>query len=85
MYQSEQTQQRRYGLYARSGAQGGDLRMADYRVYIRGDDGHFVGWQPLVCADDAEAVEQAKQYLNGCDIELWCAERFVTLLIHEKK
>jgi len=35
---------------------------------------------PLVCADDAEAIEQAKQLCGRCAIELWSGERFVTRL-----
>ncbi len=85
MHQSEQTPERRYGLYARSVAKAMALGMADYRTYIRGDDGHFVGCRTMLCADDAEAVERAKGYLDGCDIELWCGDRFVMLLIHEPK
>lgn len=81
MSESEQTRERRYGLYGRSGAE----RMAEYRAYIRGDDGHFVGCRTMVCADDAEAMARAKGYIDGRDIELWCGDRFVILLIHEPK
>jgi hypothetical protein len=28
--------------------------MSDYRAYMVGLDGHFVGYEPLVCADDTE-------------------------------
>ncbi len=35
--------------------------MAEYREYTVGHDGHFIGFEPLVCADDAEAIEQAKR------------------------
>ena len=33
--------------------------MAEYRAYTVGLDGHFVASRPLVCADDAEAIEKA--------------------------
>jgi hypothetical protein len=49
--------------------------MADYRAFTVGPDGHFVGFKPMKCVDDAEAIERAKRILNGQDIELWCGPR----------
>ena len=57
--------------------------MADYRVYSVGLDGHFIGFEPLVCRDDGEAVSKAKQLLDGHDIEVWCADRLVIQLRHK--
>jgi hypothetical protein len=54
----------------------------EYRAYTVGLDGHFIGFEPLVCSDDGEAVSKAKQLLDGHDIEVWCAER---LVIHLKR
>jgi hypothetical protein len=34
--------------------------MPDYRAYTVGDDGHFTGHEPLVCANDEEAITKAK-------------------------
>lgn len=45
--------------------------MTDYRVYTVGDDGHFIGFEPLVCRDDDEAVTKAERLVDGHDIELW--------------
>jgi len=45
--------------------------MTDYRVYVLGSDGHFVRAIQLDCPDDKAAIESAKQFLNGHDIELW--------------
>jgi hypothetical protein len=33
----------------------------------------------MACADDGEAIEQAKRLIDGCDIELWSGHRFVGL------
>ena len=52
--------------------------MAEYRAYTVGRDGHFNGFEPLICADDAEAIEKAKRLVDGYDIELWSGERFIT-------
>jgi hypothetical protein len=54
--------------------------MAEYRAYSVGIDGHFVGFEALVCADDAEAIEKAKRLVDGHDIELWSGDRFLIRL-----
>jgi len=35
--------------------------LAECRAYLIGDDGHFYDSFPLICADDAEAIEMAKK------------------------
>jgi hypothetical protein len=35
--------------------------MTEYRAYFVGNDGHIIGFEPLVCADDGEAIERAKR------------------------
>jgi hypothetical protein len=32
--------------------------MPEYRAYLIGEDGHFQDAVPLICADDAEAMEK---------------------------
>jgi hypothetical protein len=54
--------------------------MADYRAYIVGEDGHFLDCEARPCNDDRQAVEGAKQQVDGYLIELWCGERFVVKL-----
>ena len=54
--------------------------MAEYRAYIVGHDGHFADYEQLVCLDDAEAIEKAKRFVNGRDVELWSGPRFVIKL-----
>jgi hypothetical protein len=49
--------------------------MVEYRAYSVGDDGHFVGFEAFVCADDSEAIEKAKRLLDGRDVELWSGPR----------
>jgi hypothetical protein len=51
-----------------------------YRAYVIGRDGHFTEAINLDCADDAAAVDSAKQHVNGHDIELWQQSRMVTRL-----
>ena len=51
--------------------------MGEYRAYTVGIDGHFVGFEPLKCANDAEAIEKAKRLVRSHDVELWSGERLV--------
>jgi len=39
--------------------------MAEYRAYLVDSDGHFSEAVPLICADDGEAIEKAKQLAVG--------------------
>jgi hypothetical protein len=54
--------------------------MPEYRAYIIGHDGRFTGFEPLVCADDAEAIKKAKLLVTDRSIELWSGARFVVRL-----
>ncbi|SHI07457.1 hypothetical protein [Bradyrhizobium erythrophlei] len=54
--------------------------MAEYRAYLVGDDGHIMGFEPLVCADDGDAIEKAKRLVTKHSVEIWSGERLVTRL-----
>lgn len=54
--------------------------MTEYRIYTVGLDGHFIGFEALLCADDAEAIDRARRLVDGCDLELWSGDRLVTRL-----
>jgi hypothetical protein len=49
--------------------------MPYYRAYIIGRDGHFEQAVELDCADDEAAMESAKQFVDGHDVELWQRDR----------
>jgi hypothetical protein len=58
--------------------------MSQYRAYFVDLDGHILRPAELIEADtDTQAIEAAKQYLNGHDVELWQGSRPVTLLKHK--
>jgi hypothetical protein len=63
---------------------GGGPRIVDYRAYIVGNDGHFIGFEPLVCADDSEAIEKAKHLASKHPVEIWSGERLVRRLNAQK-
>jgi hypothetical protein len=54
----------------------------EYRAYFVGHDGHFFGYEPLICADDAIAIEKARRLVGKYGIELWNGPRMVILLKH---
>jgi hypothetical protein len=54
--------------------------MPDFRVYFIGDDGHIKGVHELANMTEPNAIEHAKQLLNGHDLEVWEGERHVANL-----
>jgi hypothetical protein len=68
------------GIIAGASAKVRPLTMAEYRAYTVGDDGHFIGFEAFVCADDSKAIAQAKRLIDGRDVELWNGPRFVIKL-----
>jgi hypothetical protein len=59
--------------------------VADYRVYTVGIDGHFVGYEPLICDNDDDAIAKASSLMDGRDIELWDGPRLVVRLKPKQK
>lgn len=57
--------------------------MVYYRAYVVGPDGVFHIAHSLDCKDDEAAVEAARQYVNGCDVEVWHQNRRITRLEHK--
>ena len=51
--------------------------MTEYRAYFIDLDGHFAGFEPMNCADDAEAIERAKRLVARHGVELWSGTRLV--------
>ena len=52
--------------------------MPEYRAYIVGEDGHFIGYEPMVCANDSEATEKARRLSSRSPVELWGGPHMVT-------
>ena len=51
-----------------------------YRAYIVGLDGHFMRSHEFFAEADDAAVEYARQFVDGHDVELWARGRFVAKL-----
>lgn len=45
--------------------------MRQYRAYILTQDDHIQTVRIIEAETDEQALEAAKQYVNGCDVELW--------------
>jgi hypothetical protein len=54
--------------------------MAQYRAYILDSDGHVRKAIELVYTKDVEAIEAAKQLVDGHDVELWARDRRIAIL-----
>jgi hypothetical protein len=52
----------------------------EYRAYVVGLDGHFIRPHIFIAEDDAAAVENARQFVEGHDIEIWSGARFILRL-----
>jgi hypothetical protein len=59
--------------------------MPEYRAYIVGRDGHFPRSVPLECTDDDTAMDQAKQLVDGHDVELWQRDRKIATFDRKPK
>jgi hypothetical protein len=64
---------------------GGKVGMADYRVHTIGVDGNFINSRAFSCDNDPDAIEWAKQLVDGHDIELRSGARLVIRLERKPK
>jgi hypothetical protein len=60
-----------------------EASVREYRVYTMDTEGHLLKTISLDRPDDAAAVESAKQYIDGRDIELWQLDRKVATFTHK--
>jgi hypothetical protein len=55
--------------------------MPTYRAYVIGPDGSFARAHNFAAADDNDARTHAERYVDGHDVELWCGDTKVGLLL----
>ena len=58
--------------------------MQEYRAYIVGPDGHVQKRVDLRCNDGDEAIELARQLVDGHDVELWQLDRQIRTFKHTR-
>jgi hypothetical protein len=49
--------------------------MPDYRLYFLGLDGHFRKAEPIIAANDIDAMKAAREFTDGSELELWEGNR----------
>lgn len=60
--------------------------MPAYRTYLIDQNNSISGPAEIVeCADDFDAIEKAKQLLDGHDVELWEGDRRVMRFFHDPR
>jgi hypothetical protein len=59
--------------------------MQHYRAYIMGHDGHILRPVDLLCENDEATKEQARQLVDGHDVELWQRDRKISTFLSERE
>ncbi len=49
--------------------------MPTYRVYLIDGDNRVSSCRAIEVATDAEALTAARQFVDGCDVEVWYLDR----------
>lgn len=58
--------------------------MNEYRAYLVRADGHIQSRVDLICEHEEAAKEQAKQLVDGHDVELWQLDRKIATFIRKQ-
>jgi hypothetical protein len=59
--------------------------MPTYRAYLIDGDDRVASYKPIDAETDAEALKAARQFVDGCDVEVWHLDRKIGRLEREKK
>ena len=59
--------------------------MPTYRAYLIDEDNRVASYKPIEAETDAEALTAARQFLDGCDFEVWQLDRKIGRLARPKK
>ena len=51
--------------------------MPTYRAYLIDRDNRVSSYRPVEADTDADALEAARQFVDGCDIEVWHLDRMI--------
>jgi len=49
--------------------------MPTYRAYLIDGDDRVASYKPIEADTDADALDAARQFLDGCDVEVWLLDR----------
>jgi hypothetical protein len=59
--------------------------MPTYRAYLINDDDRVASYKPIEAESDSEAMQAARQFVEGCDVEVWHLDRKIGRLARAKK
>ena len=58
--------------------------MPSYRAYLINGDNRVSSYRPIDADTDAEALKAARQFADGCDVEVWHLDRKIGRLERRK-
>jgi hypothetical protein len=59
--------------------------MPTYRAYLINGDNRVISYKPVDANTDVEALTAARQFVDGCDVEVWDLDRKIGRLERPKK
>jgi hypothetical protein len=59
--------------------------MPTYRAYLINDDNRVASYKPIEADTDAEALKAARQFADGCDVEVWHLDRKIGRVARAKR
>lgn len=58
--------------------------MPTYRAYLIDENNRVTSYKPIDAATDSEALQAARQLVDGCDVEVWDRDRKIGRVSHVK-
>jgi hypothetical protein len=59
--------------------------MPTYRAYLIDEDDRVASYKPLEADSDSEAMQAARRFVEGFDVEVWHLDRKIGRLVRAKK
>ena len=59
--------------------------MPTYRAYLIGEDNCVTSYRAIEAATDEEALQSAKQFVDGHDVEVWLLDREIGRLNRDRR
>jgi hypothetical protein len=49
--------------------------MPTYRAFLINEDNRVASYRPIEAETDAQALQIARRFVDGCDVEVWYLDR----------
>jgi hypothetical protein len=59
--------------------------MPTYRAYLINGDNRVASFRPIEAETDAQALQMAQRFVDGCDVEVWYLDRKIGRLERVKE